>query len=149
MGFIKKDCNEKREGRLLKCANHSLLKIHAVNLKNLIGDILYLISKMYICVYFNYRMDKKTEEFYIRLKEELNNTSSWPSEYLYKFIVPTDSKKIEEVENAFDNMGAVIKTHPSKAGKYTSISVNLTMNSPADVVEKYIEVSTIEGIISF
>lgn len=94
-------------------------------------------------------MDKKTEEFYIRLKEELGNTSSWPSEYLYKFIVPTDAKKVEAVENAFDNMGAVIKTNQSKTGKFTSVSVNLTMQSPADVVEKYIEVSTIEGIISF
>ena len=81
-------------------------------------------------------MDKKTEEFYIRLKEELNNTSNWPSEYLYKFIVPTDPKKVEEVENAFDNMGAVIKTHQSKTGKYTSLSVNVTMDSPRDVVEK-------------
>lgn len=94
-------------------------------------------------------MDKKTEEFYVRLKEELANTSSWPSEYLYKFIVPTDAKKIEEVENTFDNMGAVIKTQQSKTGKYTSVSVNLTMNSPADVVEIYIQLSTIEGIISF
>ena len=94
-------------------------------------------------------MDKKTEEFYIRLKEELSNTSAWPSEYLYKFIVPTDAKKIEAVENAFDNMVAVIKTQQSKAGKYTSVSVNVTMESPADVVEKYLEVSSIEGIISF
>ena len=94
-------------------------------------------------------MDKKTEEFYIRLKEELNNTSTWPSEYLYKFIVPTEAKKIEAVENAFDNMGAVIKTQQSKAGKYTSVSVNVTMESPENVVEKYLEVSSIEGIISF
>lgn len=94
-------------------------------------------------------MDKKTEEFYIRLKEELSNTSEWPTEYLYKFIVPTDAKKIEEVENAFDNMGAVIKTTKSKTGKYTSVSINVNMNSPEDVVAKYIEVSTIEGIISF
>jgi putative lipoic acid-binding regulatory protein len=94
-------------------------------------------------------MDKKTEEFYIRLKEELQNTSTWPSEYLYKFIVPTDAKKIEAVENAFDNMGAVIKTQQSKAGKYTSVSVNVTVETPDDVVEKYIEVSSIEGIISF
>ena len=94
-------------------------------------------------------MDKKTEEFYIRLKEELGNTSEWPTEYLYKFIVPTDAKKIEEVENAFDNMGAVIKTNQSKAGKYTSVSINVMMESPADVVAKYIEVSSIEGIISF
>lgn len=94
-------------------------------------------------------MDKKTEEFYIRLKEELSNTSAWPTEYLYKFIVPTDAKKIEEVENAFDNMGAVIKTTKSKTGKYTSVSINVNMDSPEDVVAKYIEVSTIEGIISF
>jgi hypothetical protein len=63
--------------------------------------------------------------------------------------VPTDAKKIEEVENAFDNLGAVIKTTRSKTAKYTSISINVTMSSPADVVEKYIEVSTVEGIISF
>ena len=62
-------------------------------------------------------MDKKTEEFYIRLREELNNTSKWPSEYLYKFIVPTSPKKIEEVENAFDNIGAVIHTKQSKKRK--------------------------------
>ncbi len=93
-------------------------------------------------------MDKKTEEFYIRLREELQNTSEWPTEYLYKFIVPTDPKKIEEVENAFDNMGAVIHTNQSKTGKYTSVSVNVLMENPDSVVQKYIEVSNIEGIIS-
>ena len=93
-------------------------------------------------------MDKKTEDFYIRLREELDNTSTWPAEYLYKFIVPTDSKKIEEVENAFDNMGAVIKTKQSKTGKYTSLSVNVNMQNPDEVVQKYIEVSNIDGIIS-
>jgi uncharacterized protein len=93
-------------------------------------------------------MDKKTEEFYSRLREELNNTSTWPSEYLFKFIVPTDPKKVEEVENAFDNLGAVINTNQSKTGKYTSVSINVMMQSPEAVIEKYIEVSTIEGIIS-
>lgn len=93
-------------------------------------------------------MDKKTEEFYIRLKEELSNTSLWPSEYLYKFIVPSDQNKVLEIENAFDNMGAVIKTSQSKTGKYTSVSVNVRMQNPDAVIEKYIEVSGIDGIIS-
>lgn len=93
-------------------------------------------------------MDKKTEEFYIRLREELETTSAWPSEYLYKFIVPTDASKIRQVEDAFDNLGAVIKTHKSKNGNYTSVSVNVTMQNPDAVIEKYIAVSTIEGIIS-
>jgi len=93
-------------------------------------------------------MDKKTEEFYTRLKEELSNTSIWPSEYLYKFIVPSENDKIKQVEDAFNEMGAVISTHQSKTGKYTSISINVTMKNPDSVIEKYKEVATIEGIIS-
>ena len=93
-------------------------------------------------------MDKKTEEFYVRLKEELSTTSEWPSEYLYKFIVPTDKDKIIEVENAFNNLGAVIKTSQSKTGKYTSVSVSVRMENPDAVIEKYIALSNIEGIIS-
>ncbi len=93
-------------------------------------------------------MDKKTEEFYERLKEELRTTSTWPSIYLYKFIVPTEMSKIIAVEDAFNNMGAVINTVQSKTGKFTSVSVNVNMESPEHVVEKYQEVSTIEGIIS-
>ena len=93
-------------------------------------------------------MDKKTEEFYVRLKEELSNTSLWPSEYLYKFIVPTEDGNVEAVENAFNDMGAVIKTTKSKNAKFTSISVNVRMNSSQSIIDKYLEVSNIEGIIS-
>ena len=39
-------------------------------------------------------MDNKTDDFYKRLKEELNTTTIYPSEYLYKFIVPTNNEKI-------------------------------------------------------
>ncbi len=93
-------------------------------------------------------MDKKTEEFYKRLKEELTQSTLWPSEYLFKFVVPSVEKSIQEVESAFDNMGAVIETRQSKTGKYTSVSVNVRMKSPDSVIEKYIQVSHIEGIIS-
>jgi putative lipoic acid-binding regulatory protein len=93
-------------------------------------------------------MDNKTEEFYIRLKEELANTSMWPTSYLYKFIVPSDTNKINKVETAFDNMGAVISTQQSKTGKYTSISITVDMLNPDAVIEKYQELATIEGIIS-
>ena len=93
-------------------------------------------------------MDKKTEEFYVRLKAELEANTTWPSEYLYKFIVPSVEGNIEQVERAFDCMGAVIKTTKSKTGKFTSISVNVEIKSPQQVIDKYLEVSTIEGIIS-
>ena len=93
-------------------------------------------------------MDKKTEDFYIRLKSELEESTTWPAIYLYKFIVPTTDININLVENTFNNMGAVIQTHSSKTGKYTSISINVTMQDADKVIEKYLELSTIEGIIS-
>lgn len=93
-------------------------------------------------------MDKKTEEFYERLRDELNQSNTWPAEYLYKFIVPSDKEKIAVVEGAFDGMGAVIDTRQSKTGKYTSVSVNVQMDSAEHIIVKYIEVSIVEGIIS-
>jgi putative lipoic acid-binding regulatory protein len=93
-------------------------------------------------------MDKDTKDFYDRLKTELNNSNTWPAEYLFKFIVPTDQEKIEKVENAFDSMGAVIETKHSKTGKYTSISIDVQMPNAQQIIDKYLELSTIKGIIS-
>lgn len=89
------------------------------------------------------------EEFYAKLKSQLQNTSLWPAEYLYKFIVPTRKEKVETIEKIFDNMGAVMTTRKSKNGKYTSVSVNVKMKDPDAVIEKYKEVgSKVDGVIS-
>ena len=93
-------------------------------------------------------MDKKSEEFYARLKEELAGSANWPAEYLFKFIVPTAGNKVLEIEDAFNNMGAVIDTRESKTGKYTSVSINVRMVSAQAVIDKYVQMSSIEGIIS-
>lgn len=93
-------------------------------------------------------MDKKTEEFYERLKVELDMSNTWPALYLFKFIVPTENDNVERVELAFDCMGAVIKTTRSKTGKFTSISVDVTVKDAQEIVDKYLEVSTIKGIVS-
>ena len=93
-------------------------------------------------------MDQKTKEFYDRLKVELDSSNTWPAIYLFKFIVPTDDEKIKRVESAFDCMGAVINTKKSKTGKFTSISIDVTMKDSQEIVDKYLEVSTIEGIVS-
>lgn len=94
-------------------------------------------------------MDQKAEDFYTRLKAELENTTEkWPVEYLYKFIVPASDEKIALIEKAFNNMGAVITTNKSKNGNYSSVSINVVMQSADAIIAKYQEVSTIEGIIS-
>ena len=92
--------------------------------------------------------ENKTAEFYERLKVELDMSNTWPAMYLFKFIVPSIGDNIERVENAFNCMGAVIKTTKSKTGKFTSISVDVQMKDAQEIIDKYIEVSVIEGIVS-
>jgi len=90
-----------------------------------------------------------SEAFYEKLKTQLHDTALWPAEYLYKFIVKSDAKKIAKLEAIFNNMGAVINTTASKNGKYTSVSINLLMRNPDAVIEKYKEVAEkVEGVIS-
>lgn len=89
------------------------------------------------------------EEFYKKLKIQLEETTKWPSEYLYKFIVKTDTDKTGEIEALFDNTGAVIKKIESKNGKYTSVSINVVMKNPDAVIAKYIEVAdNVKDVIS-
>lgn len=92
---------------------------------------------------------KNPEEFYAKLREQLYDTSSWPSEYLYKFIVPSEKEKIEQIQDVFDNMGAVITTKESSKGSYTSVSINVKMKNPDSVIEKYKEITeNVAGVIS-
>lgn len=93
-------------------------------------------------------MDKKTEDFYIRLKKQLEEDTTWPTQYLFKFIVPADLEKIAEVRAVFDGSDALITTRDSSRGNFTSISIKVTMQSPDVVIEKYLEVSKVKGVIS-
>lgn len=92
---------------------------------------------------------KKTDEFYDKLKSQLYDTALWPTEYLYKFIVVSNSTGIKEIEDLFNDIGAVIHTKESKNGKYTSISINVRMKNPEAVIAKYKEVAeNVDGVIS-
>ena len=90
----------------------------------------------------------KEDEFYKKLKLSLEETTKFPAKYMYKFIIPSDKEKINEIETIFDHTGAVIQTKPSKTGKYSSITITVQMKSADAVIEKYKEVGTVEGVIS-
>lgn len=94
-------------------------------------------------------MDSKdSAEFYDRLKAELLKSAKWPSDYLYKFIVPSDPDKIGQIQSVFDNTGAVIESKQSRKGKYTSLSVTVNLPDPDAVIAYYREVGKIPGVIS-
>lgn len=88
------------------------------------------------------------DEFYSKLKVQLEDTTKFPADYLYKFIVPTTENQVAEVEDLFDNTGAVIKTKKSKTGKYVSVSIILKLKNSDEVISYYKKAEKIKGIIS-
>jgi putative lipoic acid-binding regulatory protein len=92
-------------------------------------------------------MSKETD-FYEKLKKSLEETTTFPTQYLFKFIIPTEQKKFKEIENVFSNLGAVINSKPSSGGKYTSLSIHVKMNTSDKIIAIYQEVSKVEGVIS-
>ena len=107
---------------------------------------------MYLYIFFSEKYivenEQKSEEFYNRLREQLELDTTWPSPYMYKFIVPAILEKLAEIEAIFDGTNATIQTRDSSRGTYTSISIRVNMDSPDAVIEKYLEVSKVEGVIS-
>ncbi|HLS29749.1 MAG TPA: DUF493 family protein [Flavobacteriaceae bacterium] len=93
--------------------------------------------------------DINHDEFYDNLEKQLAEAETWPSEYLYKFIVPASIKKIAKIEKIFDHTGGEITTKDSSGGKYTSVTIRVEMDSPESVIDKYKEVGEqVEGVIS-
>ena len=89
------------------------------------------------------KTEQELAEFYDRLKNELLETSLWPTRYLYKFIIPKDEAKLAQLEDVFKNTDAEITTRPS-----SGVSVSLTVKNPDEVIAFYKEAGKVEGILS-
>lgn len=91
---------------------------------------------------------KDRGEFYKKLKVQLEDTTQFPADYMYKFIVPSSGNQVAEVQEIFDNTGAVIQTKKSKTGKYISVSIVLKIANADKVISYYKKAEKINGIIS-
>lgn len=85
-------------------------------------------------------MDYSTDSF----KEKLDNTHSFPTLYVFKFIVKPH--QVKDVESIFPKHDVVQK--PSSGGKYISTTVKIMAASSDEIIELYKEAAKIEGIIS-
>lgn len=81
---------------------------------------------------------------YDSLKEKLEEECTFPTRYMYKFIVPKD--KVDEVLPHFET--ADVTTKRSKTGKYVSVSAMVMAFSSDDIISKYKSIGNIEGMIS-
>ena len=85
-------------------------------------------------------------EVFNKLKEQLD-LLEWPNVYLFKFIMPNDSKVIARVTALFDD-GTELKYKTSKTGKYVSVSVKELMLSVDSIIVKYEEAALIKGVMA-
>jgi hypothetical protein len=87
-------------------------------------------------------MDPVLEKLKIQLELQ-----EWPDIYMFKFIVPNESEKVAQVTSLF-NESADLVLHPSRTGKYISLSAKELMLDVDSILEKYSKASQIEGLIS-
>jgi putative lipoic acid-binding regulatory protein len=84
------------------------------------------------------------EEWINSFREKLEQHYAWPSLYIFKFIVPTG--KEQQVKELFPHHEATERG--SAQGKYTSVTVNVMMQSSEAVIDIYKRAALIEGLIA-
>lgn len=88
-----------------------------------------------------------SEEFYKNFKEKLTEMYQFPTEYLFKFIIPNDQEKQAEIFRVFDGLKYTITERDSKNGKYTAVNVNTAVADADQIVDIYQEVAKIKDVI--
>jgi hypothetical protein len=79
-----------------------------------------------------------------KLKLVMDETVKFPTEYLFKFIVP--SSEVHHVLLILKGMD--IDERASANGKYISVSGKNVFNSSEEIIEIYKKASVIKGVIS-
>jgi uncharacterized protein len=84
---------------------------------------------------------------YLNLREQLNRDKNWPRLYMFKFIIPANNQQIAILSSKFSE-DAVISQSQSSTGKYYSITIREVMVDANSIIDKYMELEGIPGLIS-
>jgi uncharacterized protein len=87
-----------------------------------------------------------TEDDMDKFREKLIESMSFPSVYMFKFIIRSEHRNIALVSNLFGSE-AVINTKESDKGKYTSVTAKVVVMSVDEIIEVYRKALKIKGII--
>jgi len=90
---------------------------------------------------------KNPEDFYKSLKEKLEDHHDFPEEYLFKFIVPSDSEKVTEILKVFDGLQYTLANRESAKGKYTAVTIQCFVLDADQVIGIYKKVAETEGVM--
>ncbi len=83
----------------------------------------------------------------IKLRAQLDKIHTWPDVYMFKFVLPKDKSKLDELLSFFTEKAA-ISTRDSSTGKYTAVTIKEVMLSTDAVVDRYRSITNIEGLMS-
>jgi putative lipoic acid-binding regulatory protein len=87
-----------------------------------------------------------SEEELEKFRQKLVETTTFPTVYMFKIIVPGENRIIALVENLFEPE-ADIKTKESDKGKYISITVKQVIINVEEILEIYKKASLIKGVM--
>jgi hypothetical protein len=91
---------------------------------------------------------QSSEKDFDKLRKDLENLQEWPSDYIFKFIIHNNDKKKDELLSKFDLTQCRLSCKESSNKKYVSLTLIMHMNNANEVIDRYMEVSKIDGIIS-
>ncbi len=93
-------------------------------------------------------MSESTENKYEQLRTKLAELETWPTVYMFKFIVPADNQKIAQVEALFNTEESQVSMRTSKNGNFIAVTAKEMMISADAVVDRYKQAEGIEGLLS-
>ena len=87
-----------------------------------------------------------TDEELEKFKQKLIETTTFPSVYMFKFIIESEHRNIALIENLFGSE-TVIHTKDSRNGRYTSVTAKQVVVSADEIIEIYKKASAIKGVM--
>ena len=82
-----------------------------------------------------------------RMRKQLDESHTWPCDFMFKFIVPQGNEN-EAALRAIFGLKAKFKFKDSKTGKYRSFTIVDNVESADSVFARYEAAAKIPGIIS-
>jgi hypothetical protein len=83
---------------------------------------------------------------YDKLRELLNEDKQWPRLYMYKFIIPNQDDKVEQVASKMQANCQISYKHTNNL-KFVSLTCKVTMHSADSIVDVLISVAEISGVM--
>lgn len=90
---------------------------------------------------------QQNDDFYPAFKKKLENVYQFPTDYTFKFIVPSDESIIARLHAIFEKANPSISNRESRNGNYTSLTIKVQANDADDIVHYYKEASNIEKVV--